>query len=110
VKTLLLEMPVAVQHVCQPFPAHSLHRNAIDEALAFVGAGSVQLETGEEGFSALGNHQNGKSLIKSVTFLAACARTLGRAPAKNARSSDKTSSVVTILSGLGAWLKSMARP
>ena len=36
-KTLLLEVPVIGERFGQAFPAHRLHRNAIDQALTLVG-------------------------------------------------------------------------
>ena len=37
-ETFLLKMPVVGENLVQPFLAHRLHRNAIDQAVAFVGA------------------------------------------------------------------------
>lgn len=34
-----LEVPVVREHVCQPFPAHRLHRHTIRQAVAFYRCG-----------------------------------------------------------------------
>ncbi len=55
-------MPVVGRNLNQPFVAHRLHRNAIDQAVPFVGTGPVQFQACKEGFPALRNNQNGEAL------------------------------------------------
>jgi hypothetical protein len=54
----LLEMPVVGESLGQPSLAHGLHRNTVDQAVSFVRAGTVELQTGQKGFPALGDHSN----------------------------------------------------
>jgi hypothetical protein len=58
-ETLLLKMPVIGENLGQPFLAHRVHRNAINQAVAFVGAGPVELQAGAERLLALRKHPDG---------------------------------------------------
>jgi len=49
-------MPVIGENLGQPFLAHRLHRNTIDQAVALVGAGAVKVEASAKRFPALRNH------------------------------------------------------
>src|ERR1039457_6384514 len=44
----LLKMPVVRENLGQPFLTHRLHRNAIDQAVSFIGTGAVELQTGKK--------------------------------------------------------------
>ena len=48
VKAFLLKMPVVGENFGQPFPPHRLHRNAIRQAVALVGTGSIELPGRQE--------------------------------------------------------------
>ena len=41
-KTFLLEVPVIGEHVRESLPAHRLHRDAVSQAVAFIGAGEIR--------------------------------------------------------------------
>jgi hypothetical protein len=57
-ETFLLKMPVVGKNLGQPLFAHRLHRNTIDQAVPLVGAGTIELETGEERFATLRDDAN----------------------------------------------------
>ena len=56
----LFEMPVVGKNLGQSFFAHRLHRNTIDPAVPLVGAGTIELETGEERFPTLRDYANNR--------------------------------------------------
>ncbi len=51
----LLKVSIIGENVGQSFVAHRLHRNAISQAVAFIGAGFVQREAGEKIFRDVGS-------------------------------------------------------
>ena len=57
-KTFLLKMAVVGQYVGQAFAPHGRHRNAVCEAIAFVGMAGVKIETGEKRLTGLWDHVN----------------------------------------------------
>jgi len=57
-EAFLFEMLVVGENFFQSFPLHRLHRNAIDQAVAFVRAGEIKIETEHEAFMALRNDAN----------------------------------------------------
>ena len=54
----LLKMPVIGEGFGQPFLAHRLHRNAIDQAVPFVGTRFVKGHAGKKRIAALRNNAN----------------------------------------------------
>jgi len=61
-ETFLLKMPVVGQNFGYLFFTHRLHRNAIRQAVAFVGTRTIQFQADKEGFSTLRNNRNRKTL------------------------------------------------
>jgi hypothetical protein len=47
-ESLLLKVPIIREDFVQPPTPHSLHRNAIDQTIAFVWPGAVQVKTGNK--------------------------------------------------------------
>jgi len=58
-KPLLLEMAVVGECSCDAEAAHRVHRNAIGQTVALVGAHSIQIQPTNKRFPALGNHSIG---------------------------------------------------
>ena len=55
-EAFLLEMLVVRKNLGQTFVAHSLHRNTILKAVAFVRPGAIQAQTGKKRFPTLRNN------------------------------------------------------
>jgi hypothetical protein len=53
-------MPVVGENFGQPFQAHRLHRNTIDQTVPFVWTGTVKFEPGNKGFVTLWKNANGR--------------------------------------------------
>jgi hypothetical protein len=113
-EALLREMAVVGQRLDDPFFAHRVHGNAIGQAVALVGPRAVEFQARKKGLPALWNNiclsdRTAGFSIRLATLAPALARTLGRAPAKKARYSASTSSVVRMVSGAIERLRTNAR-
>jgi hypothetical protein len=111
-EAFLLKMPVVGENFGQPFLAHRLHRNAVCQAVAFVGPRSVESHAGEKRSPALRNDTDA-SVIENMLGVCKDLRTLRRigsgAVAKKVRYSTKTSSVVTRGESARADVRAKAR-
>src|SRR5688572_12819895 len=56
--TFLLEMAIAAENFSQAFTAHGLHGYAIGQAIAFVKAVAVEVQTGKKRFVSLRQDTN----------------------------------------------------
>src|ERR1017187_9877653 len=65
-ETFLLKMAVVRENFGQPILAHRLHRNAIRQAVAFVGPRSVESHAGEKRGPALRNNTDARILENTL--------------------------------------------
>jgi hypothetical protein len=78
-KPFLFKMPVVGENFGQTFPAHSLHRNTIDQTVTFVGTVTVELQTRAKGIPALWKHLNDGTCQQTFdTFRCFTAKRRGR--------------------------------
>src|ERR1700733_3599557 len=61
-KPFLFKMPIIGEDFTQSFLAHRLHRNAINQAVSFVGPRSVKSHAGKKRIPALRNNANTRIL------------------------------------------------
>ena len=99
-KTFLLKMPVFGENLCQAFLAHRLHRDAIDQAVAFVGAGAVSSNPATNESWLCGMTRTVGSCSMASTLDATSRRKRSGDAQKNVRYSARTSSVVTMSSAI----------
>ncbi len=58
----LFEMAVVCEHFVQPFSPHRLHRNAVGQAVSFVGTCTVEPKAGQERLAALRHYANFRAI------------------------------------------------